>query len=71
VGVSSVEGLIEPDRPYPSHLFGGQAVHRLHGQNAVGLAQLFPELTDTSMRLLLGCTEDPINPVFKVARPAC
>ena len=66
----SLLGLIESDRSYPSHLFGGRAVHRLHGQNAVGLAQPFPELTDASVRLLLSYTEDPINPGFKVARPA-
>ena len=38
---------------YPSHLFGGEAVHGLLGQDAVGLAQPFPHLTDSLMRTLL------------------
>src|SRR5436305_2988067 len=59
-------GLIERDTPYPSHLFSGEAVHRLLGQDAVDLAQPFPVYTNTIVRLLLGCTVDSINPGFKV-----
>ena len=39
---------------------------RLLGQDAVDLTQLFPVYTNTIVRLLLGCTVDPINPGFKV-----
>jgi len=59
-------GFIEWDTPYPSHLFGGEAVHRLLSQGAVGLAQPFPVYANAIVRLLLGCTVDPINPGFKV-----
>jgi len=51
-------------------LFCGEDVHRLHGQEAVGLAQPFPQLDDGFVRFLLGCTVDPVNPGFKVGRPA-
>ena len=54
------------DTPYPSHLFGGEAVHRLLSQDAVGLAQPLPVYTNTIVRLLLGRTVDPINPGLKV-----
>jgi hypothetical protein len=62
----SQPGFIEWDMPYPSHLFGGEAVHRLLSQGAVGLAQPFPVYANAIVRLLLGCTVDPINPGFKV-----
>ena len=58
--------LIERDTPHPSHLFSGEAVHRLLGQDAVDLAQPFPVYTNTIVRLLFGCTVDPINLGFKV-----
>jgi hypothetical protein len=54
------------DRPYPSHLLGGERVHGLHGQDAVALAHPFLQLTDSFVRLLLGCAEDPVDPGFEV-----
>jgi len=59
-------GLIERDPLYPLHLFGGQAVHGLLGQDVVDLAQPSPVYTNAIVCLLLGCTVDPINPGFKV-----
>jgi hypothetical protein len=53
---------------YLSHLFGGEAVHGLLGQDAVGLTEPFPHLIDSLMRLLLHRTVYPINPGFEVAR---
>ena len=58
------------DKPYLSHLFCGEAVHGLLRQDIVALAQPFPQLADGSMRLLLCCTENPVNPCFEIGRPA-
>ena len=38
----------------------------LHAHLEANVAQPFPVLTDTMVRLLLGCTVDLINPTFKV-----
>lgn len=43
-------------------------VHGLLGQEAGSLAQSFPYLADGFMRLLLGCTMDPVNPDFEVCK---
>lgn len=59
-------GLIEWDTLYPLHLFGGEAVHRLLSQDAVGLAQPLPIYTNTIVRFLLDHTVDPINLGLKV-----
>jgi hypothetical protein len=44
--------------------------HGLHGQDTVGLAQLFPQLADGLVRLLLGCAEEPVDPSFEVGESA-
>jgi hypothetical protein len=58
-------------RPYPSHLFKGVGVHRLLGQDAVSLVQPFPQLSGGFVRLLPGCTMDPVDPGFEVSGSAC
>jgi hypothetical protein len=58
------------DKPYPSDLLRDEVVHGLPGQDAVGLTEPFPILTDSFMRLLLGRTVYPVNPGFEVAGPA-
>jgi hypothetical protein len=55
------------DRPYPSHLVGGERVYGLHSQDAVALAQPFSQLTDGFVRLLLGYAGDPVDLGFKVS----
>jgi hypothetical protein len=37
------------DRPYPSHLLRGEVVHGLPRQDAVGLTEPSPYLTDSFM----------------------
>jgi hypothetical protein len=59
----------EWDRPYPSHLLLGEAVHGLPGQDGVGLTEPSPQLADNFMQLLLGRTVYPINPVSKSLWP--
>jgi len=49
---------------------GHEGVHGLHGQDTVGLAQPFPHLAGGLMRLLLGCTVDPVDPSIEVGRSA-
>jgi hypothetical protein len=58
------------DKPYPSYLFCGEGVYGLLRQETVALAQPFLQLADSFMRLLLGCTKDPLNPGFEVGGPA-
>ena len=52
-------------QPYLSQLLGGEQVHWLLGQDAVGLAQPFPQLADGFVRLL-GCTVDLVDLGFEV-----
>jgi hypothetical protein len=47
-----------------------EAVHGLLGQVGVGLTEPSPQMVGGFVRLLLGCTVYPINPVFEVARAA-
>jgi hypothetical protein len=57
-------------RPYPSHLLLGEAVHGLLSQDSIGLIEPSPQIIDSFMRLLLGCTVYPINLIFEIARAA-
>ena len=59
------------DMPYSSHLLKGEVVHWLLGQDAVGLAQLFPLLANSLVLLLFGCVEDLVDAGFEVSRSAC
>ena len=58
------------DKPYASHLLEGVGVHRLLSQEVVSLAQPFPQLADGFIRLLLGCTMDPVDLGFEVSGSA-
>jgi hypothetical protein len=63
-------GYPSGNRPYPSHLLQGVGVHGPLGQQAVSLAQGFPQLADGFVRLLLGCTLGPVDPAFEVGGSA-
>ena len=56
--------------PYPFHLLECVGAYGMLGQDAVSLTQPFPQLADGFVRLLLGCTMDPVDPGFEVSGSA-
>jgi len=51
-------------------LLGGKGVHKLPGQDTIGLAQSFPQLADGLVRLFLSYTDDLVDPAFEVGGSA-
>ena len=54
----------------PVSLVAGVGVHGLLSQQAISLAQAFPQLADGLVRLFLSCAEDPVDPGFEFGRSA-